>query len=64
MTAEAMPELPADAQLLSADQIALKFFAGNVSGKWVRDNVPGKRTFGHRTVLWFAHEVREWLRRV
>lgn len=51
----------APVQLISAQQIAERFFSGNVSAEWVRTHVPGKRKYGHRTVLWAEAEVRAWV---
>ena len=48
-------------RLLSAAQIAAEVFGGNVTAEWVRDHLPGKRKYGHRTVLWAEHEVRAWV---
>ncbi len=54
-------QAPARIRLLNAEQVSDQFFGGSVTPRWVRLNVPGKRKYGHRTVLWMEHEVREWI---
>ena len=54
-------EAPEKIRLLSAEQVAEEFFGGSVTPRWVLLNVPGKRKYGHRTVLWLEHEVRDWI---
>lgn len=57
-----VPPVPAVAPvLISAAQIAERYFSNNVSAEWVRDHVPGKRKYAHRTVLWVEAEVAAWV---
>jgi hypothetical protein len=47
--------------LLTAEQVADECFSGTVKPKWVRENVPGKMTFGHSTVRWYRDDVLAYI---
>ena len=61
LTRQQVVQAPERIRLLKAEQVADAVFGGSVTPRWVRLNVPGKRKYGHRTLLWFEHEVREWV---
>lgn len=54
---------PDRGRLLTADEIAEEIFRSKVSAWWVRKNVaPAKKVvLGHSTVMWYEHDVREWV---
>lgn len=52
---------PDRGRLLTADQVARECFAGHVKAQWVRRNVRPKVRLGHSTVLWYEHDVRDWI---
>ncbi len=52
---------PVRGRLMNAYHVAEQVYGGQVGADWVRRNVPGKITMGHRTVLWWEFEVIEWI---
>ncbi len=45
-------------RLVNANYIARKV---GKSPEWVRRNVPGKIKLGYRSVVWYEHEVDQWI---
>ncbi len=52
---------PNRGRLMNAEDIAGQLLGGSRSPCWVRRNVPGKMTMGHRTVFWWEYEVISWI---
>lgn len=48
-------------RLMTAREVAQDIFRGAVSPEWVRRNVPGKIVLGHSRVMWYEHDVRDWI---
>ena len=50
--------------MLTAQQIASDLYYGQVDAKWVLAHVPNRMKFGHRTVLWYEHDVQAYIESV
>ena len=48
-------------RLMNSRQIAAEKFGGNVDEQWVRRNVPNKRPFSKRLVLWHEKDVDDFI---
>ncbi len=58
---EAVEPPPDRGRLMDAREVAGQLFGGHVKAEWVRRQVPGKMTTGHRTVFWWEFEVISWI---
>ena len=51
-------------RMMNAAQISDEKYFGHRDAEWVRENVPHRMKFGHRTVLWYEQDVDAFIESV